>query len=628
MAPVTSTAPATARHLAEGAVRWLARWQRADGNLVDPLTGEPLSPHHYAPCLFAAATCLLGDPALRDAGERAVGFYLGLDPRARGAHELNDLGLLQVAREWEREGRPLPDRARLERHLLHMPLASLEGSATNNWHAMRAVCLLERGLLLGRSRDLQAALRCLHGDVLPLQGSGGLFADYPPRPRRGVRATPLTYHAKICAMLAMFLRDLWDDRAARSLRDGVGALACLCGPDGEALYFGRSCNSLYGYAAALYACQEALRLGVVPEGDSERVRAAASRLWGFLLSFRRPDGGLVPYPAPGGPHRRGWDDYVTVPDYAAFSAFLLLQLPEAPAPSGPSSGEWSWEAPDGIAVRSRCGGFWAVSTVGQLDTGSYLFADARYSGMQVLSWKQGGLSLVPPPPHDRDRPTDPGWVGYMPTVAREGDLYAVRVYDRVRVVDGPGYTAVLGEGRPVSLGATAFSRISRRAAPGSRLRASLQAARGLARRLGLPAPPAYRVRPLPGVVVRRALLWWAGPGWLLAVDRVDGAADRAWGNLRTCARPEGRGPRFLLGGGEVRLLGDATGPFDVREVHTSNGPASVVRYPLRPGVASVAALAARGPVEAAYEPTEEGVLLRLPGGRQLAVDLRALEVRE
>ncbi|MFN3286254.1 MAG: hypothetical protein ACK45F_08240, partial [bacterium] len=238
-----------ARTRAVRLLRRLADCQDGTGNLRDPLTGQPLAPSHYAVSLFAGACAMSGEEDLREPAERAVRYFLGLPARVRGAPELNNLGLLAVYRVW---ARTLPDelRGRLTSYFLRMPFASLTGRATNNWHAMRAVCLVQRGLALGRAADVEAARRCMYHEVLPLQDGSGLFADYPARGSTGDRCTPLTYHAKFCAMLAMVLSDLPDSQIQEALGRGVVALAQLCAPDGETLYFGRSCNSLYGYAAA------------------------------------------------------------------------------------------------------------------------------------------------------------------------------------------------------------------------------------------------------------------------------------------------------------------------------------------------------------------------------------------
>lgn len=615
-----------ARTLALGLLRRLSRCQDPTGNLHDPLTGQALSPEHYAVSLFAGACAHSGEPDLQEPAERAVRFVLQLPPRVRGAHELNNLGLLAVCRAWRCHPRGGP-RSSLEAYLAQMPFASLRGHTTNNWHAMRAACLLQRGVVLGRPGDVQAARRCLHQEVLPLQDAAGLFADYPPRGVPGTRCTPLTYHAKFCAMLAMFVADLPDRAATAALRAGVLALARLCGPDGETLYFGRSCNSLYGYAAALHALRWALHLGVVEGEDAAEVAEAATRVGGFLGGLVRPDGSFRTYPTHFERERLGWDDYVDRLDYAAFAAFLLVQTPEVGELAG-GPRPVRWEAPEaGLWVEGEGGTFAAFSTRGQFHPGSYLFTDARTCGLQVLTWKHRGQTVVPPPPHEAAAPPEPRWVGFMPVVEGPEGAWAVRRYEQVGTFPSAHGVAMVGRGVPVCLRRTPSHQMARRAEGRGWLQLALRGVRLAARRLGL-RPPAYRVKRLRRTEVRRGLVWFRREGVLFCVDRLGGGGE-AWATVRLAVPPvPDQGTlRFHRGSlrGELRLLCGAAGAPQVEEAFTSNGLAYVVRYRLRPGVAAVAAVALED-AEASCQVTPEGVELRA-GGRVALVDLERLVVR-
>ena len=193
---VSSVATPRVTALAESILEWLAGAQQTDGNLRDPLSGTALGSDHYGTVLFAGA-CMLArrGQGAADAAARAVRYYLGLPRSARGAHELNNLGLLRAYGSWRDSGFAPGLCTQLAAYLHRMPFASLVSPVTNNWHAMRAVCFAQRGRLFGSERDQGRARACLRGDVLPLQGSDGLFADYPPAGWRGDRMTPLAYHA-------------------------------------------------------------------------------------------------------------------------------------------------------------------------------------------------------------------------------------------------------------------------------------------------------------------------------------------------------------------------------------------------------------------------------------------------
>lgn len=628
MAVVTSAAQEP-RLLALRLLRGLQACQDATGNLREPGTGRALGADHYAVSLFGGACALAGAPDLQGPADRAVRYVLGLPAPSRGAHELNNLGLLAAYRMWCGGTERRRVCGRLEAYLARMPFASLRGHTTNNWHAMRAVCLLQRGLALGRPTDVEAALRCLHHDVLPLQDAAGLFADYPPRQTPGLPCTPLTYHAKFCAMLATFLAHRPDHQAAEALRRGALALARLAAPDGEALYFGRSCNSLYGYAAALHALCWALRLGVVTGEEAALVADASGRVGRFLGGLVGPDGKFRTYPTPFERERLGWDDYVHGLDYAAFAAFLLAQTPGVPAPSG-RVGPVRWQASEaGLWVEGEGRAFAAFSTHGQFHPGSYLFTDARYSGLQVLTWKHKGHTVVPPPPHEAQDPTDPRWVGFMPVVEARGGVWAVRRYQEVRVFPSPAGVAFVARGVPVRLRRTPSHRAARRAERSSWVRLALRGVRAAARRLGVRTPTAYAVEALGGVQVRRALVWFREDGCLVCADQVDGGAAEAWATVRLSAPPvPGEGAmRFYQQGlrGELRFLcGVQAGPR-VEEAFTSNGLAYVVRYPIYAGAAGVVAIALE---DAETSCEAAGGRLRVHvGSKTVEVDLRGLEVR-
>lgn len=617
-----------ARTQAVRLLRRLADCQDSAGNLCEPVTGQPLAPSHYAVSLFAGACAISGEEDLQEPAERAVRYLLGLPARVRDAPELNHLGLLAVYRV---RVRTLPDelRGRLTSYFLRMPFASLTGRATNNWHAMRAVCLLQRGLALGRAADVEAARRCMHREVLPLQDGSGLFADYPPPGSAGDRCTPLTYHAKFCAMLARFLSEAPDAEVREALRRGVVALAQLCAPDGESLYFGRSCNSLYGYAAALYALRSALEQGVVGGEEAAPVAAAASRVARFLGDLVRADGTSRTYPTPFERERLGWDDYVDRLDYAAFAAFLLVQTPDGP-PVQHLVAPLRWNAEEaGLWVERDGDRFAAFSTRGQFHPGSYLFSDARYTGLQVLAWKHEGRTLVPPPPHEMSDPTQPRWVGFLPVVEAAGVPWAVRRYGEVRAFPSPRGVAFVGRGLPVHLWKTTAHQAARTAERRTWLGLAMRGARLAARRLGVRPPAAYRQGVLRGAEVRRALVWFRDAGCLVCADRFRGEAEAVWATVRLAAPPvpgEGR-LRFDCRGlqGEFRLLYGVSAAPEVEEAFTSNGLAYVIRYPLAHATTAVTALVVGG-VETSCEASPDGLVVWV-GGSAVVVDLDRLEVR-
>jgi len=254
--------------------------------------------------------------------------------------------------------------------------------------------------------------------------------------------------------------------------------------------------------------------------------------------------------------------------------------------------------------------------------------------MQPLTLQFGGRTIVPPPPHDAESSTDPSWVGFMPVILLHDEVWAVRTYDDVRIIDPP-LVAMVGRGRPVALRIGLRRRLTKAAREGGGrpIRAFVRRALPYLRRLRLLTPSAYAIASAPGVQVTRAMILVPRLRCLCLVERVDGHFDRGWSTVRLAGRcrPDGDGYRFSLQGLEgrvwtVRPPGDA----EVRKVSTSNGPAHVLRVPLVPGVAHVSAICF-GPKVAldAGSGLEQPTIItaRAEGAiHRIAVDLDALQV--
>jgi len=437
-------------------------------------------------------------------------------------------------------------------------------------------------------------------------------------------------------MLAMFLQEFEDGAAADALGRGVTVLARLCAPDGQALYFGRSCNSIYGYSSALYATAYALGHGTIPTADRLLVVQARARMADFLYRMRQPAGNLRPYPTEFDAERLGWDDYVERIDYNAFTAFLLMQIPSQPFHLEASHRPVTFTSPQaGLIARERDGVFAAFSTRGQLNAGSYMFTDARYAGMQPLLLQYDGRTIIPPPPHDAASPADPSWVGFMPVLSNGGEVWAVRTYDDVRTVDGE-ILAVVGRGTPVTMRTGLQRRILAHASRAAGRSAGVlvwTAARFL-RHLRALTPTACAVIPAPGIQVRRALILLPRFRCLCMVERVDGQFDRGWSTIRLPGQcvPHGEGYRFAVGGGlEGRIwISHPSGDAEVRQVFTSNGSAYVLRMPTSPGAVHVSAVCFGQEVSLSMQPGQESqtiITLRQENQtRRIAVDLDALQV--
>ena len=189
-------------------------------------------------------------------GEALLGEYFTLE--RRGHIEFNKLALLHIV---ERHGAALSETlaTQVEACLVDGNFSvDFTTSTGNNWLVLRTLIHLKLALRFNRPQDLEA-FRAYFDHVMGL-ADGGLFFDYPPlRDPQHIRAFPLTYSFK---MLALFLECLGlleghgvDDQRQAQLRELVQQALpvhlAFIAPDGEALYYGRSDNTLFGYANLL-----------------------------------------------------------------------------------------------------------------------------------------------------------------------------------------------------------------------------------------------------------------------------------------------------------------------------------------------------------------------------------------
>jgi hypothetical protein len=280
--------------------------------------------HYAATCASTAAFRafhLTGAERFYDVGERLLSYYLSLPEEERSHEEFNSFALLEMMED-ARAGRyDLPvSRQTLSTYVEYS--ASLRTREGNNWLLLQALCREKYSDLFGDEGEHERAMRLLQFSER-WRLNDGIIADEPRYPLSPDQ-TPLTYHAKMSMILGRFARRSTDARIADEAERHLHALARLCMPNGEALYYGRSENTIFGYANAL----DAFAHPRTDDGDVPGWRAETKeRLVEYLLTRFDPERGNC-QPRDFSPDETRPDSYIYDVVYGSYAAMLLLGLPE------------------------------------------------------------------------------------------------------------------------------------------------------------------------------------------------------------------------------------------------------------------------------------------------------------
>ena len=248
--------------------------------------------------------------------------------------------------------------------------ALYEGGAlvSNNWALFRALTRQLRGL-------------SFDDRLVECQLISGLFPDCPLG-----QATPVCYHAKICATLALRARLCEDFSHNERLRRGLEALLWLISPSGSMVPYGRSRHSLFAYGSAYLAMR--LGAGLFQE---PRFEWAAQQVLSYMRRFQQPDGHIPAVLNLREWLRDDWDVYINNPDYNAYAAACLLlgeRLGTSMQPKVPENGLQNLGP---LLAWRRAGGYFACSTYGEwVPEGTPFFCDTRYAGLRPLLVEESG----------------------------------------------------------------------------------------------------------------------------------------------------------------------------------------------------------------------------------------------
>jgi hypothetical protein len=312
-------------------VEYLRNNQTAKGTLFDRVDNNITPDDHYANTFYALSTIkvynVTKDEEWLKSAIRVFDYFFDLPKTSRGHKEINNLALLLIYRELKdminkpdyiREGK-------LEKELKEMTFnVDMNSTPSNNWLATRACCHALRYYYLNSEHEKSEAEELMNR-VLSFQLEDGFFYDYPNIPYHDTYATPLTYHAKTCAMISMYCDYIHNSRTLAALMKGLLTLSKFIAPDGEAFYYGRTNNGIYGYVSAIYAYEQAAKyLENENVEQSGNFRKSALLLFNHLKKWQRKDGHIPICPNTEEHLKLGWDKYMHNTVYNAYTAAFLL----------------------------------------------------------------------------------------------------------------------------------------------------------------------------------------------------------------------------------------------------------------------------------------------------------------
>ena len=213
-------------------------------------------PDHYFHTHLAHACLALN---LVDMAHECLSLYFSL--KNKGHLEFNKLALLSIITDYPNMiSSAMRDQIELEvfNNKFSVNFTTETG---NNWLFLRALIHLKIFLLKKNTIELDEFSKYLE-HIIAFEADG-MFYDYPPQGtslKKNEPVIPLTYSFKMLAILLEIHNILADNELLQDknkklfklITKSLSVHLAIIAPDGESLYFGRSDNTLFGYANLLY----------------------------------------------------------------------------------------------------------------------------------------------------------------------------------------------------------------------------------------------------------------------------------------------------------------------------------------------------------------------------------------
>jgi hypothetical protein len=318
--------------LALGMFNYLKNNQLENGAIFDPFVSKQPW-RQYAHTFFGLSGVLLyfyfKEDSYIESSEKAFEFYLSMEKDKRikttdfhnWAILISYLFLIQNTKEKEFVKLKAMLLSEIKTMTHTVTILSEQG---NNFIALRSITHFLRYKVLSQDADLDESFNLMKNYVLKWQFKDGIFYDFPRQINDEKGIPSLTYHAKIVAMVLLFSILTNDEETKKAGVKGLDILGKLITNQGEAFFYGRSNNALYGYVNAIFAYTLALCMLEDNDGFHQYCEVWKEKLLKFITNQACSDGHLHIVPNKIEESRVGYDSYMYVSVYNAHGAAILL----------------------------------------------------------------------------------------------------------------------------------------------------------------------------------------------------------------------------------------------------------------------------------------------------------------
>lgn len=287
------------------------------GRVIDPITNEETPLDHYCYTNLATSSFrayhITSDKNYLDISHELIDRYNSIPKREHGHKEFNLLALAELYELTFGENPNL--REKIKPHIIQQDFTTSK-DIPRNWKALRAHFMK---IIEDRGVSPVTDPEEIVDEWLTWLGDDDLFVDYESDSHD---ETPLTYHAMHTALLLEYGYKWNHSDALNVALDALDGICNFILKDGEALYWGRSNNSLFGYVHLLFA----LELGdAISNKNYYRYK---KKVWNYLNRLRT-DGEFTLTPGSSKIKSAGWDGYMYHTVYNSITANILFKTPES-----------------------------------------------------------------------------------------------------------------------------------------------------------------------------------------------------------------------------------------------------------------------------------------------------------